>query len=116
MICPKGAVTYKPRATPWEICNRNRISPERAKHNDDSWEVAPFQGSCDQTAFFPRALPWAIMLSPFRRKVPPQVSQTSFRQSIQFVNLTVGGFYLSRTANCGFDAGLPSSPGGFKSD
>jgi len=47
-ICPNGAITCKPRATPWEPYDTNRASPERAKDLPPlcgiKHFVSPFQG------------------------------------------------------------------------
>ena len=80
-IRPNGAVTCKPRATPWEPYGTNRASPERAKDLPPFVGLnilfRPFRASAGARirsrlvresvlALFPRALPWAVMFAPLQ--------------------------------------------------
>ena len=61
-VCPNGAVTYQPRATPWESYGTNRASPERAKQGHYPCYVPPLQGFDYQDAFDSQgvALGWPV--------------------------------------------------------
>jgi hypothetical protein len=63
-ICPEGARTRKPRATPWESGSEYAQSPVRATQSERL--VSPFQGSIAGGWRGPRALPWADLWLPHR--------------------------------------------------
>jgi len=69
-IRPNGAVTCKPRATPWEPYDTNRASPERAKDLPPFVGLnvlfRPFRALVIVALLFPRALPWAVLFAPFQ--------------------------------------------------
>ena len=99
-ICPNGAVTCKPRATPWEPYDTNRASPERAKDLPPfvglSILFRPFRALVIVAFLFLRALPWAVVFAPLQGEKHAAAAGARILSRIKSAGIRSRVFHVTR--------------------